>query len=162
MRKLLDTLAAVLDDAVEDDHIDRNPARSKRLRLRVPKPPRTFLEMDELAALIDAAQAHDGPLARPPSATASSHPTARRVGEAIAAGRTPRQIAAELAIAKSTVSYHSARIEAPPYVPYAGRRAIAEILGRSGLQVGHVPGRPRRLQDDHAARGAQADLASTD
>jgi len=30
IRKLLDTLAAVLDDAIEDGHIDRNPARGKR------------------------------------------------------------------------------------------------------------------------------------
>jgi len=138
VRKLLDTLAAVLDDAVEDDHIDRNPARSKRLRLRVPKPRRTFLEMDELAALIDAAQAQDGPLTRPPSATASADSTARRVAGAIASGRTPSQIAAELAIAKSTVSYHMARLQAPAYAPYAGRRAVVEILGRSGLRVSEL------------------------
>ena len=55
IRKLLDTLAAILGDAVEDGHIDRNPAQGRRLRVRVPKPPRTFLELDELQALIDAA-----------------------------------------------------------------------------------------------------------
>lgn len=36
IRKLLDTLAAILDDAIEDGHLDRNPARGKRMRLRVP------------------------------------------------------------------------------------------------------------------------------
>jgi hypothetical protein len=55
------TLAAVLDDAIEDGHIDRNPARGKRMRVRVPKPQRTFLELDELPALIDAAAAQDAP-----------------------------------------------------------------------------------------------------
>jgi hypothetical protein len=49
--------AAVLDDAIEDELIDRNPARGKRMRIRVPKPDRTFLEMDELACLFDAGAA---------------------------------------------------------------------------------------------------------
>ena len=56
-------LAAILDDAIEDELIDRNPARGGRMRLHVPKPSRTFLEMDELAALIDAATGQD-PLVR--------------------------------------------------------------------------------------------------
>src|SRR3954447_25572310 len=41
IRKLLDALAAILDDAVEDVYIARNPARGKRMRVRVPKPPRS-------------------------------------------------------------------------------------------------------------------------
>ena len=41
-------LAAILDDAIEDGHIERNPARTKRMRVRVPKPQRSFLELDEL------------------------------------------------------------------------------------------------------------------
>src|SRR5947208_80234 len=31
IRKLLDTLAAILDDAIEDGHIERNPARGRRM-----------------------------------------------------------------------------------------------------------------------------------
>jgi hypothetical protein len=38
IRKLIDTLAAILDDAIEDGHIDHNPARGKRMRVRVPSP----------------------------------------------------------------------------------------------------------------------------
>jgi len=56
LRKLIDTLAAILDDAIEDQLIDRNPARGKRIRVRVPKPTRPFLEMDELVALLTAAR----------------------------------------------------------------------------------------------------------
>ena len=52
-------LAAILDDAIEDGHIERNPARDKRMRVRVPKPQRSFLELDELRALMDAAAAQD-------------------------------------------------------------------------------------------------------
>jgi hypothetical protein len=36
IRKLIDTLAAILDDAIEDGHIDRNPARGRRMRVRMP------------------------------------------------------------------------------------------------------------------------------
>jgi integrase len=61
IRKLIDALATILDDAVEDELIDRNPARGKRMRVRVPKPSRSFLEMDELVAMIEAADEQDRP-----------------------------------------------------------------------------------------------------
>jgi hypothetical protein len=38
LRKLIACLASILDEAVEDGHIDQNPARSMRMRVRVPKP----------------------------------------------------------------------------------------------------------------------------
>ena len=63
IRKLITCLAAILDEAVEDGHIERNPARGRRMRVRVPKPARTFLEMDELVALIDAAGEQDSQIA---------------------------------------------------------------------------------------------------
>ena len=81
IRKLIDTLAAILEEAVEDGLIDRNPARGKRMRVRVPKPRRTFLEIDELAALLDAA----GEQERAPViavSTGGKHWTRDRVGRA--------------------------------------------------------------------------------
>src|SRR5205823_1909144 len=65
IRKLTDCLATILDEAVDDRHLERNPARSRRMRIKVPKPPRTFLEMDELVALTDAAGEQDAPFKRP-------------------------------------------------------------------------------------------------
>lgn len=56
LKKLLAMLAAVLGDAIEDGHLETNPARSHRLRIYVPKPKRTFLEIDELACLEDTAR----------------------------------------------------------------------------------------------------------
>ena len=67
IRKLLDTLAAILDDAIEDGHIDRNPARGKRMRLRVLKPQRTFLELDELTSSSTPPPARTRLLRRPRS-----------------------------------------------------------------------------------------------
>lgn len=71
IRKLIETLAAILDDAIEDELIDRNPARAKRMRVHVAKPDRTFLEMDELALLLDT---------RPGDRSRGRHGGRRRVG----------------------------------------------------------------------------------
>ena len=53
--RLVQVLAAVLEDAVEYRLIDRNPAAAKRRRLKAGKPRRTYLDRaDHIAALIEA------------------------------------------------------------------------------------------------------------
>jgi integrase len=137
LRKLIDTLAAILDDAIEDEHIDRNPARGKRMRVRVPKPNRSFLEMDELARLLDAAAAQDKPLAeaKPPAAFGT---TTALVAHLLAQGYGSTQIAKRLGLAKSTVSYHVQRLQANAGRGYVGRRIVVEILARSGVRVSEL------------------------
>ena len=154
IRKLIDTLAAVLEDAIEDELIDRNPARAKRMRVRVPKPDRTFLEMDELGALLDAAAAQDAPLRQARPAGELGFTTAL-VADLLVRGYRPGQIAVRLELANSTVSHHIARLNANTGRGYIGRRTIVEILGRAGLRVselcdlriGHV-----RVHDPDGAR----------
>jgi integrase len=53
---VLDLLAQILDDAVEYELLAANPARGKRRRVKVPKPPRTFLEPDMVVDLLDVAE----------------------------------------------------------------------------------------------------------
>ena len=136
IRKLIDTLAAILDDAIEDELIDRNPARGKRMRVRVPKPARTFLEMDELAAVIEAAGDQDSS----PTIAVPIHGSAsrRNVARLAAAGRRPSDIATELGLAKATVTHHLRALGVSGAEPYAGRRAIVETLGRSGVRVSEL------------------------
>ena len=136
IRHILDTLAAILDDAIEDGHLSHNPARSKRMRLSVPKPRRTFLELDELAALLDAAAAQDAP--HQPRSLADLGPTTRLVGHLYAQVVPPSTIAARLDLARSTVSWHLRRLGVGPGRRYAGRRVICEILGRAGIRVGEL------------------------
>ena len=153
LRKLIDCLASILDEAIEDGHIQLNPARSRRMNVRVPKPVRTFLEIDELAALLHAAADQDGPAV--PVLAQPLGPTAAMVAGLLTQGRSPNQIAAQLGIAKSTVSYHVSRIAASRGGRYAGRRVVIEILGRGGvraseladLKIGHA-----RLHDPAGAR----------
>lgn len=139
LKKLVTCLAAILDEAVEDGHIATNPARSRRMRVHVPKPKRSFLEIDELAALEDAAATQDAYSDLPAAAhTDSGRPGNRaKVAALYARGMPPKAIAAELDLAKSTVSHHLARLGAKP-APYIGRRAIVKTLGRSGVRVSEL------------------------
>jgi integrase len=154
IRKVLGGLAAILDDAVEDGHIDHNPARGKRMRVYVPKPKRSFLEMDELAALLDAAASQDVPLP-PGGAPIDLGPTAALVAHLISKGLRPSQVAERLGVTKSTISFHLRRLGARVGRGYVGRRVVCEILGRSGvraselcdLKIGHL-----RLHDPEGAR----------
>jgi len=137
MRKLIGGLASILDDAIEDGHIQTNPARSKRMRVRVPKPSRTFLEMDELAAVFDAAAEQDNPLGKaevPPKLGV----TASMVAGMLAHGYRPHQIARKLGVTKSTVSFHMTKIHADVGRGYIGRRVICEVLGRTGIRVSEL------------------------
>lgn len=137
IRRVLRVLAAILDEAVEDELIESNPARGKRMRMRVPKPERTFLEMDELALLLDAAGAQD----MPPGAGGPEEklsPRARQVANLLGKGYRPRQIAKRLGITPSTVSSHVRRLNVRAGRGYAGRRVAAEILARSGVRVSEL------------------------
>jgi integrase len=137
IRGVLQILAAILDEAVEDELLQSNPARGKRMRVRVPKPSRTFLEMDELAALLQAAGSQDEP-----AREAAPHPRlgARtlQVERLVKKGYRPRQIARRLGVAPGTVSFHLRRLGVRVAHGYAGRRVMVEILGRSGVRVGEL------------------------
>jgi integrase len=153
LRKLISLLAAILDEALEDELIERNPARGKRMRVRVPKPRRTFLELDELAALIDAAATQD--TIPQPQGLRAGDSTRAKVARLIAAGRSPATIAADLGLATSTVSHHLRKLGIDDYQAYTGRRVVIEILGRSGVRASELCDlrlRDVRLHDPDGAR----------
>lgn len=153
LRKLMDALAAILEDAMEDGHLLRNPARARRMRVHVPKPKRCFLETDELASLFDAAAQQDH--ASYPVAASGLGDTAALVAQLLSKDKQPKRIAEELGLAPSTVTYHLRRLGAQAGRGYAGWRAVVEILGRTGvrsselcdLRIGQV-----RLHNPNAAR----------
>jgi hypothetical protein len=118
IRKLISCLISILDDAIEDGHIERNPARTKRMRVRVPKPQRSFLELDELRALMDAAAAQDPTTGRvkPP---VGSGGTAQQVAEMLSRGMSQHAIAEALGRTKATINWHARRMSVVG-IPYAG------------------------------------------
>jgi integrase len=78
-----------------------------------------------------------------------------RVARLVAAGRRPKDIAAELGLAKATVSHHFARLGVDYGSGYVGRRAVVEILGRSGVRASELCDlrvRDVRLHDPDGAR----------
>lgn len=136
IKKIIDTFAAVLDEAIEDDYRDDNPARSRRMKVKVPKPKRSFLEMDELAALLDAAEEQDAAMLV--AAPQGSGATATAVAGLASKGLSAVQIASEIGRRKSTVTYHLRRLGADIGRGYVGRRAVCELLGRAGPRVGEL------------------------
>jgi integrase len=137
IRKVLDALASILDEAVEDGLIEHNPARGRRMRVRVPKPKRTCLEMDELAYLLESAADQDDPTAGMTASEARSE-SAAAIAELAAQWLRPRQIAERLGLSTPTVTYHLRRLGVKSGRGYVGRRVICELLGRGGLRVGEL------------------------
>ncbi len=155
IKMILDALASVLDEAIEDEHREDNPARSKRMHITVPKPKRTFLEMDELASLLDAAREQDVGLPDLAGLAVAAGSSAEKVARLAAVGKRPKQIAAEVSLSKATVTYHLGRLKMEPGRGYVGRRVVCEVLGRGGLRVSELCdlkiGRVR-LHDTEGAR----------
>ncbi len=155
IKKILDTLASVLDEAIEDGHREDNPARSQRMQLKVPKPKRTYLEMDELAALLEAARDRDVRLPDLAGLAVTEGSSAEKVARLAALGKRPKQVAEELSLSKATVTYHLRRLKIDAGRGYVGRRVVCELLGRAGLRVSELCdlkiGRVR-LHDPEGAR----------
>ena len=157
IRKLIDTLAAILEDAVEDELLDSNPARGKRMRVRVPKP-EPHVPRDGRARLpARRGRAQDAPLTQPRPAAELGF-TAALVAHLLAQGYRPAQIAKRLGLAKSTVSYHLARLNAnsrtrlrrpasdrrDPRARRLARQRAVRPADRAG-----APARPRRRALPH-------------
>jgi hypothetical protein len=58
-RMAIALLATIIGEELADQLIAQNHERNKRVAVRVPKPARGFLELDELAAVIDATGSPD-------------------------------------------------------------------------------------------------------
>ncbi|MEX2106764.1 MAG: tyrosine-type recombinase/integrase [Solirubrobacterales bacterium] len=137
IRKVLDALGSILEEAVEDGLLAHNPARGRRMRVRVPKPKRTCLEIDELACLLDAAACQDNPVANA-RFSKTAGPSAARVAELARQWLRPAQIGEALGLSTATVTYHLRRLGVEVGRGYVGRRVICELLGRGGVRVGEL------------------------
>jgi integrase len=79
VNKTLKVLAMILDVAIEYELIDgANPARGRRRRVKAPKPQRTWVEPEQLMALLEAADTYHRPI------LATLAGAGLRVGEAVA------------------------------------------------------------------------------
>jgi integrase len=145
---LISLLGEICQEAFEDKWMPANPARGKRLKLHVPKPKRTFLEMDELAVIEDAAAEQDPNLERFALAAqaAPAGSTAGAVALRLSEGKRQKLIASELGLCPGTIHFHVRNLGAVRVGVYVGRKALVCTLGRSGvrnselsgIQIGHL------------------------
>ena len=153
IQKLMGLLAQILDDAVEDKLRPDNPARSKRLRVKVPKPNRTFLEIDQFAALLDAARE----LEAQPRSTARAKLTGAQAAEIrrrVAAGETQTKLCAEFGIGSGAMSM---LVNGKTYRQdrRVGLRAMCATLGYAGPRISEaldLRERDVRLHDRASSR----------
>jgi integrase len=154
IQMMMNLLAQILDDAVEDKLREDNPARSKRLRVRVPKPDRTFLEIDQLVALLDAA----GELEAAPRSTKRAKLTATQAQEIrarLARGETQYALRLEYGMSSGAMSMLA---NGKTYRGDNGRvgwRALCAMLGYAGPRISEaldLKERDVRLHDPAASR----------
>lgn len=147
-------LGQIIEDAVDDELRVDNPARSKRLRIRVPKPKRTFLEIDQLVALLDAARE----LEQAPVLNKRAKLTQEQADEIrarLARGETQYALRREYPLSSAAMSmlaqgktYHgeSRRV---------GWRALVAVLGYAGPRITETLAlleRDVRLHDPQGSR----------
>ena len=154
IQMMMTLVAQILDDAVADKLRDENPARSKRLRVRVPKPDRTFLEIDQLVALLDAV----GELERSPMSQKRAKLTgsqAEEVRARLAQGETQYALRLEFGLSAGSMSMLA---NGKTYRGDNGRvgwRALCATLGYAGLRISEALDlleRDVRLHDPSASR----------
>ena len=125
----INLLSQILDEAVRrpDVELDANPARDRKLRVKVPKTrPRDWLEPDEVMTLLEAAEQIDNPV-RPETARKAQEVRRLRDREKL----TIKQIAEELEMSEGGVCWLYERRR----VPIASqRRAIIAMLTASGTR----------------------------
>ena len=116
-----------------DEHRADNPARSKRMHIEVPKPTRTYLEIDELSALLQAA--HETGRRSPDLATSMRNraqaPTRLHGSRRRQAAEPDRRRALAL---EADRHLSPAAVEIEVGRGYLGRRAVCELLARAGLR----------------------------
>jgi integrase len=147
-------LAQILDDAREDGLRRENPARAKRLRVRVPRPSRTFLEIDQLVALMDAARA----IEVEPRSTKRAKLTADQAAEIrrrLAAGETQTTLRCEYGLSAGSMSMLARGRTYRGENDRVGWRVLCAMLGYAGPRIGEaleLRERDVRLHDPAGSR----------
>ena len=125
----INLLSQILDEAIRrpDLALDANPARDRKLRVKVPKTrPRDWLEPDEVMSLLEAAEQIDNPV-RPETERKAQEVRRLRDREKL----TIKQIAEQLNMSEGGVCWLYERRR----VPVASqRRAIIAMLTASGTR----------------------------
>jgi integrase len=158
INKTLKLLAMVMDDAIEAELIEHaNPARGRKRRVKADEPRRTWVEPEQLMALLEAAD----PYHRPILATLAG--AGLRVGEAVALNWRDVNLGA------GTLTVGRAKTDAGSYrevdLPRGLIEALSEWKVRSRRAEPGDPvfvGRPRKRRGDRKARPHRQTVTNVD
>ena len=154
IRSVMALLGQILQDAVEDELRPDNPARSKRLRVRVPKPNRTFLEIDQLVALLDAARELEvTPMLNKRAKLTQEQ--AEQVRARMADGETQYALRQEYGLSSAAMSMLAQGKTYRGENVRIGWRALCAVLGYAGLRISEAVDlleRDVRLHDPQGSR----------
>ncbi len=154
IRSVMVLLAQILEDAVEDELRSDNPARAKRLRVRVPKPNRTFLEIDQLVALLDAARK----LEQAPQLNKRAKLTqqqAEQIRTRLADGETQYALCSEYGLSTPAMSLLAQGKTYSGQGRRIGWRAFCAVLGYAGPRISealNLREQDVRLHDPNGSR----------
>ncbi|MGH3260535.1 MAG: hypothetical protein ACRDNS_00925, partial [Trebonia sp.] len=146
--------AQILDDAVEDKLRKDNPARAKRLKVKVPKPNRTFLEIDQLVALLDAASELETEPRSTKHAKLSTE-QAHEIRRRLATGETQAVLCREYGLSAGSMSMLAHGKTYRGENDRLGWRALCATLGYAGPRINEaldLQERDVRLHDPDGAR----------
>jgi integrase len=135
INKTIGTLAMILDEAEDADWVERNIARSRRMREpRTPRPTRGVLDVDETLALLEAADDLE---------RRRHSPFTLERAEQVHALRDHQQlrwhdVARQLGIAMSTAIYLYSCLDEHPEPSSGARRAVVATLALAGPRVSEL------------------------
>ena len=154
IQMMMRLLGQILAQAVKDKVREDNPARDPELKIRVPKPTRTFLEIDQLVVLLDAAH-HLQTAPRLSKRAKLTRHQAAEVRARLARGETQYALRLEYGLSAGSMSMlaqgrtYSARNDR------IGWRAVCAMLGYAGPRIAEtldILERDVRLHDPNGAR----------
>jgi integrase len=156
-------LGQILDQAVRDKLRPDNPARDPELKVRVPKPARPFLEIDQLVMLLDAAHY----LQTAPRSNKRAKLTREQAAEVRARlkrGETQYALRQEYGLSAGSMSMLAQGKTYTANNDRIGWRALCAMLGYAGPRIAEtldLRERDVRLHDPEGARLWIADCKTT-
>jgi integrase len=154
IQMMMRLLGQILAQAVKDKVREDNPARDAELKIKVPKPARTFLEIDQLVVLLDAAH-HLQTAPRTSKRAKLTREQAAEIRARLPRGETQYALRLEYRLSAGAMSMlargktYSARNDR------IGWRAVCAMLGYAGPRIAEtldILERDVHLHDPNGAR----------
>jgi integrase len=154
IQMMMRLLGQILAQAVKDNVRDDNPARDPELKIKVPRPTRTFLEIDQLVVLLDAAHR----LQTAPRLSKRAKLTREQAAEIrarLSQGETQYALRLEYGLSAGAMSMLAHGKTYTARNDRIGWRAVCAMLGYAGPRITEtldILERDVRLHDPNGAR----------